>query len=291
MKSLLLICIAIQLINTANATERIFSNRNGETLSDTIIKFDFDKQEVLFEKNGRIPLEVFNETDQAYILQWNQQNGFASTMRFKIQIKRDRWARMKQEQTRTPAYIEAGRLPHFDTLLHNTVLLEAYEAYSAISLEALGFSLHMRNQNFFPLENIQVESKIIYEEQSYLTSDSMYASNQDLFDQLQTEQRIRTRSEEVAILVPLEEIQLYSAAAILSAHTLDRSNLASSSEEDEDTSSIDGLGDWSDHNRDRKDAFVGVWFRIGIPGPDGDYYWRHVSIPDDFHETHIWDEL
>ena len=291
MKPLLLIFIASQLINTANATERIFSNRNGEMLSDTIIKFDFDKQEVLFEKNGRIPLEVFHENDQAYILQWNQQNGFASTMRFKIQIERDRWARMKQEQTRTPAYIEAARRPHFNTLLHNTTLLEAYEAYSAISLEALGFSLHMRNQNFFPLENIRVESKIIYEEQSYLTSDSMYASAQDLFDQLQTEQRIRTRSEEIAILVPLEEIQLYSAAAILSEHTLDRSNLESSSEGDEDTSSIDGLGDWSDHNRERRDAFVGVWFRIGIPSPDGDYYWRHVSIPDDFHETHIWDEL
>ena len=291
MKSLLLIFIASLLIHTSNATERLFANRNGETLSDTIIKFDFDKQEVLFEKNGRIPLEVFHENDQAYILQWNQQNGFASTLRFKIQIKRDRWARMKQEQTRTPAYVEAARIPHFDTLLHNTALLETYEAYSAISLEALGFSLHMRNQNFFPLENIRVDSKIIYEEQSYLTSDSMYASAQDLFDQLQTEQRIRTRSEEIAILVPLEEIQLHSAAAILSEHTLDRSNLASSSEEDEDTSAIDGLGDWSDHNRDRKDAFVGVWFRIGIPSPDGDYYWRHVSIPDDFHETHIWDEL
>jgi hypothetical protein len=283
--------MASLIIHTVNATERLFANRSGETLSDTIIKFNFDKQEVLFEKNGRIPLEVFHENDQAYILQWNQQNGFASTMRFKIQIERDRWARMKHEQTRTPAYIEAARRPHFNTLLHNTALLEAYEAYSAISLEALGFSLHMRNQNFFPLENIRVDSKIIYEEQSYLTSDSMYASAQDLFDQLQTEQRIRTRSEEIAILVPLEEIKLHSATAILSEHTLDRSNLESSSEENEDTSSIDGLGDWSDHNRDRKDAFIGVWFRIGIPSPDGDYYWRHMSIPDDFHETHLWDEL
>ena len=104
MKLLLLIFITSQLINTTTAIERVFSNRNGETLSDTIIKFDFDKQEVLFEKNGRIPLEVFHEIDQAYILQWNQQNGFASTMRFKIQIERDRWARMKQEQTRTPAW-------------------------------------------------------------------------------------------------------------------------------------------------------------------------------------------
>ena len=182
-------------------------------------------------------------------------------------------------------------MPHFNTLLHNTTLLESYEAYSAISLEALGFSLHMRNQNFFPLENIRVESKVIYEEQSYLTSDSMYKSAQDIFDELQTEQRIRIRSEEIAILVPLEEIKLYSATAILSKHALDRSNLESSPEEDEDTSSIDGLGDWSDHNRDREDAFVGVWFRIGIPSPDGDYYWRHVSIPDDFNEKHRWDEL
>ena len=291
MKSILFTFIAGLLINTVNATERLFINRNGKTLSDTIIKFDFDKQEVFFEQNGRIPLEVFHDIDQAHILQWNQQNGFASTMRFKIEINRDRWARMKQEQTRTPAYIEVARMPHFNTLLHNTTLLESYEAYSAISLEALGFSLHMRNQNFFPLENIRVESKIIYEEQSYLTSDSMYKSAQDSFDELQTEQRIRIRSEEIAILVPLEEIKLYSATAILSKHALDRSNLESSPEEDEDTSSIDGLGDWSDHNRDREDAFVGVWFRIGIPSPDGDYYWRHVSIPDDFNEKHRWDEL
>ena len=291
MKLLFLILATCLLAQPTQATERLYANRNGETLSDTIMKFDFDKQEVLFEENGRIPLEVFSETDQTYILQWNQQNGFASTMRFKIEIDRERWARMKQEQNRTPTYIEAARMPHFNTLMHQTTLLESYEEYSAISLEALGFSLQMRNQNFFPLENIRVESKIIYEEQGYLTSDSMYASTQDTFDELQTKQRIRKRSEEVAILVPLEEIQLHSAVAILSEHKLDRSTLESSSEEDEDESSIDGLGDWPDHNRDREDALVGVWFRIGIPSPNGDYYWRHISIPDDFHETHIWDEL
>ena len=103
MKLLLLIFIASQLINTTNAIERVFSNRNGETLSDTIIKFDFDKQEVLFEKNGRIPLEVFHEIDQAYILQWNQQNGFASIMRPNPNRTRS-LARMKQEQTELSLY-------------------------------------------------------------------------------------------------------------------------------------------------------------------------------------------
>ena len=291
MRTLIFILTICLITQTTLATERLFANRNGETLSDTIIKFDFDKQEVLFEQSGRIPLDVFSEEDQAYILQWNQQNGFASTMRFKIEIDRERWARMKQEQNRTPAYIEAARIPHFNTLIHQTTLLENYEEYSAISLEALGFSLQMRNQNFFPLENIRVESKIIYEEQRYLTSDSMYASTLDNFDEHQIEQRIRERSEEVAILVPLEAIQLYSAVAILSEQKLDRSTLEGSSEEGEDASLIDGLGDWPDHNRDRKDAFVGIWFRIGIPSPNGDYYWRHISIPDNFHETHRWDEL
>ena len=74
----------------------------------------------------------------------------------------------------------------------------------------------------------------------------------------QTEQRIRTRSEEV-LLVPLEEIQL---SGCYFKRTYTRSiKSASSSEEDEDTSSIDGLGDWSDHNLNRK-MLVGVWFRI-----------------------------
>ena len=90
MRTLIFILTICLITQTTLATERLFANRNGETLSDTIIKFDFDKQEVLFEQSGRIPLDVFSEEDQAYILQWNQQNGFASTMRFKIEIDRER---------------------------------------------------------------------------------------------------------------------------------------------------------------------------------------------------------
>lgn len=290
MKPLLLL---ITLITTLNAASEpyIFTNHDGKTLEDTIIKYDIEKEEVLLENNGRQPLSLFSETDQRYILQWNQLNGFLSTMRFKLTLDKDRWARMKQEQNRTPVYIALDRRPHFDTLIHQTTPLEEYEEYSSIELDAVGFSLKLRNQNFFPLENITVQSKVMYEETLFQTSDSFYESESDLFDEIITEQRVRVREESISMLVPLEEITVHSATAILTEQKLDRTLLTSEEEEEEeDTSSIEE-GDWSDHNRDREDDFVGVWFRIGIPDPSGQLTWRHISYPDDLFEELIWDEL
>lgn len=288
--SLLTFCIALC---SAAAEPHIFTNKDGNTLEDTIVKYDLEKEEVLLENNGRIPLNIFSEEDQRYILKWNQINGFLSTMRFKIALDRDRWARMKQEQNRTPVYIALDRRPHFDTIIHQSTPLEEYEEYSTIELDAVGFSLKLRNQNFFPLENITVQSKVMYEESFFQTSDSFFESESDLFDEVITEQRVRFREESISVLIPLEEITVHSSTAIITEQKLDRTIITTSEEEEDDggSSSIDGFGDWSDHNRDREDNFIGVWFRIGIPNHDGQLTWRHISYPDDLFEELIWDDL
>jgi hypothetical protein len=292
MRKLLLLTICIALCSVASEPH-IFTNKDGNTLEDTIIKYDLEKEEVLLESSGRLPLNIFSEEDQRYILQWNQINGFLSTMRCKLSLDRDRWARMKQEQNRTPVYIEADRRPHFGSIIHQTTPLEEYEEYSSIELDAVGFSLKVRNQNFFPLENIIVQSKVLYEETLFQTSDSFYESESDLFDEVITKQRVRFREEPISVLIPLEEITVHSATAIITEQKLDRTIITTSEEEEDDdgSSSIDDFGDWSDHNRDREDNFIGVWFRIGIQDHDGQLTWRHVSYPDDLFEELIWDEL
>ena len=242
---------------------------------------------MVLEKNGKAPLNKFSDKDQAYILQWNQKNGFESTMRFKMEIQRERWSQIKHDQSKTPVFVDIYRLPHLDTLNHNITYLNDYESYSSIDLEAVGFNLKLRNQNFFPIKNITVESKIISEKQKYITSDSIFEIKDDLFSDVTTLRKVHSRKESISVVIPLEEINCYSASAILSEHKIDRSNISIDNIE----TSISGLSDLENHYRQRSDKLIGVWFRVGIPSPNGDFFWRNVSIPEKLCKELKWDEI
>jgi len=269
------------------AEKRLFSNQDNQNLEDKIIKYDFEKKIVLLEKNGKVPINKFSDKDQAYILQWNQKNGFESTMRFKIEIQRERWSQIKQDQSRTPVFVDIYRLPHLDTLNHNITYLNDYESYSSINLEAVGFNLKLRNQNFFPIQNITVESKIISEKQKYITSDSIFEIKDDLFSDVTTFKEVHYRRESISVIIPLEEINCYSASAILSEHKIGRSNISIDNIE----TSISGLSDLENHYRKRSDKLIGVWFRVGIQSPNGDFFWRNVSVPEKLCKELKWDEI
>ena len=269
------------------AEKRLFSNQNEQFLEDKIIKYDFEEKIVLLEKNGKVPINKFSDKDQAYILQWNQKNGFESTMRFKMEIQRERWSQIKGEQSKTPVFVDIYRLPHLNTLTHNITYLNDYESYTSIDLEAVGFKLKLRNQNFFPIENITVESKIISEKQKYIISDSIFEIKNDLFSDVTTIRKIHSRKESISVIIPLEEINCYSASAILSEHKIDRSNISIDNTE----TSITGLSDLENHYRKRSDKLIGVWFRVGIQSPNGDFFWRNISVPEKLCKELKWDEI
>ncbi|WP_372795496.1 hypothetical protein [Pontiella sp.] len=267
---------------------RAFSNAEGKTLTDRIVKYDSETETVTFEKNGKIPLDTFSEADRKYILHWAQVEGFRSSMRFKLEVDKSSWASMKHEQNVTPYYIDAVQIPGKRTPNHTIIELEDYEEYTAVYLEAEGFEIKIRNQNFFPIENITVESKIFYEQEQYILPDSLFLSSENEYTDSVVTNRFRFLSETIPIIIPREEVFLNSEAAIIVDQQVERSSLVSTSNNEDDsdddsddgTESVEGFGEWDDHGRRRKGRVLGVWFRVGIVGLDGEMVWRDIASPN-----------
>jgi hypothetical protein len=281
---LLYLTALLALCATAQDEKRTFTNTGGKTIHDRIIKFDYEKQTVTMEDNGNIPLDHFNPADQEYILHWNQVAGFTSTMRFKTELKKETWARLKHEQNITPYYMDAIQMPGKTTPSHLLVMLEDYEKYSALYLEAEGFSLKVRNQNFFPIENIVVESKVLTEQEQYQIHDDMFASRKNIYDDTVTTNRIRFTTETIPIIIPREEVFVYSPAGIIIDQQVEVNVLSSAvesdeEEEEEETTEFESFGDFDDHGRRRRGRVRGVWFRVGIKGLDGEMVWRDFTSP------------
>ena len=59
------------------------------------------------------------------------------------------------------------------------------------------------------------------------------------------------RKESISVVIPLEEINCYSASAILSEHKIDRSNISIDNIE----TSITGLSDLENHYRKRRQTY------------------------------------
>ncbi len=298
MKPLFRIALPALIIGMQAATPKEnFRHASKGILRDTLKGYNYQKREALFEKSGRIPLKTFSEEDQAYILHWNQLTGFTSTFRFKLEMKKKRWARMKHEQNRTPFYMDVFLIPKKSTPHHEVVEAEDYEEASACYLEAEGFELTLRNQNLFPLEQIVVESSIFYEQRSYLMGDSLFLGEENDFDETTVTNRIRRRSETIPLILPREEVVVYSAAAILADQQLERNVIVSGSgsgeeseEWNESEETVEGFGDWSDHNRRRRDKLIGVWFRVGVQNMDGEMVWREVSHPASLPDQVSWED-
>jgi hypothetical protein len=278
----------------AQSDLRTFSNAEGETLQDRIVKYDHGEQVVTLEKNGRLPLPTFCEADQKYIQQWNRAEGFKSTMRFKIELQQKNWARMKHEQTITPFFLDAVGLPGKKTPIHHLLMLDDYEEYNAVYLEAKGYEIILRNQNFFPLENIVVESKVFYEQEYYTVPDDLLASMESEYNDVAITNKVRFLSETVPAIIPREEVVLHSDCAITVDHQVDRSNIADSSgeEDDEETgeeSAAGGLGEWDDHGRRRTGKLIGIWVRIGTKDADGNMIWREMTDPTSLPDKVSWE--
>ncbi|MEA2067916.1 MAG: hypothetical protein U9P12_01835 [Verrucomicrobiota bacterium] len=270
-----------------------FSNAEGKNLEDRIVKYDFDEKMVTLEENGLVPLDTFSQADQDYILLWNQVKGFKSTMRFKMEVKKGNWAQMKHEQTITPYFMDAIQIPGKKTPNHHVGMLEEYEEYNAVYLEAKGYAITLRNQNFFPIENLVVESKIYYEQENYITPDSLFLTIESEYYETETTNKVKFLSETVPIIIPREEVVLHSECATIIDHQVDRTSLATTSEgedEDEDsTETTEDFGDWDDHGRRRKGRVNGVWFRIGIKDTNGEMVWREITEPTSIAKKVSWD--
>jgi len=295
-KGFLMLMVLQLLVVSSRAQEtHTFSNADGKTLVDRITKYDSMEHVVLLENAGKVPLDTFSENDQAYILQWNQVEGFKSTMRFKMDIKKDTWARMKNEQTITPYIMDAIQIPGKKTPNHHVIMVDDFEEYNAVYLEAEGYSLTLRNQNVFPLENLTVESKVFYEQENYVMADSLFNSDEkEYFDTVVTN-KVRFLSESIPIIIPREEVVMNSECAITVDQQVERNALVSTTEGDDGSdaeeadTTVEGFGEWDDHGRRRKGKVTGVWFHIGMKDTNGEMVWRDITSPSSLSDKMTWD--
>lgn len=287
-RALLLLSTTFALAASGQTDEpRTFSNAEGKTLTDRVMKYDFENKIVSLEKNGNVPLDTFSEADQAYIARWNQINGFQSTMRFKMEVKKSNWARMKHEQNVTPYFLDVIQIPGKRTPNHHVIMADDYEEYNAVYLEAEGFEIKLRNQNLFPLENLVVESKVFFEQENYIIPDSLFVSAENEYYDTVLTNKVRSLSETIPLIIPREEVFLYSESAVIVDHQVERNMLISTTEneegdegdEEDPAEEIEGFGDWEDHGRRRKGRVTGVWFRVGMEGFDGEMIWRDITSP------------
>lgn len=300
---LLILLLAAGLVHAEE--RRSFSNVDGKILEDRIVKYNYEERIATMEKSGKIPLDTFSEADQEYILRWNMAEGFMSTLRFKTEVQKNSWARMKAEETITPYWMDAVQLPGKQSPVHNVVMIDDYEEYNAVYLEAEGYAIILRNQNEFPIEDIVVESKIYYEQEYYTVPDDMFASMKKEYADTVVSNKVRFISETIPAIIPREEVVLHSECAIVVDQQVDRNSLVSETETEsgdsmdsedggdeattEITTTVEGFGEWDDHGRRRKGSVTGVWVRIGIKGPDGEMLWREITDPASLSKKVAWD--
>jgi hypothetical protein len=170
---------------------RTFSNTDGQTLRDKVVNYDHEKHIVTLDRSGRIPLATFSKADQDYILKWNMAKGFQSKPHFKIGIERSNWGQMKTEKTITPSLMDTLQVPGKETPTHTVVMVDEYEEYTALSLEAEGYTITLRNQNLFPIKNIVVESKIYFEQEQFVIPDDFFSSMENEYTDTATTNKVK----------------------------------------------------------------------------------------------------
>lgn len=277
---------------------RTFSNANGETLEDKLVKYNYEDRIATLDRSGKVPLDTFSKEDQDYILKWNMAMGFKSPMRFKTEIKKSTWGRMKAEKTITPYWMDAVQVPGKQTPTHSVIMIDDYEEYTALFLEAEGYTITLKNQNFFPIENIVVESKIYFEQEFYAVPDDLFKSLESEYTDTVTTNKVKFLSETIPIIIPREEVVLHSECAIIVDHQVARDSLVTTSDEEgeeddegesETETSIDATGDLDDHSRRRKGKVTGIWVRIGIKDPAGEMIWRELTDPTSLPKKVLWE--
>jgi hypothetical protein len=88
---LMLVFLIGWVFSVPAATEyREFTSTDGKTIRGAIQAFDARTQTVTIEREGKgtskVPLSIFSEKDQAYVLEWEAAKDFLSSSLLKIQI-------------------------------------------------------------------------------------------------------------------------------------------------------------------------------------------------------------
>ena len=159
MKRLVLfICLVSMAFGVRAATKyRDFTSADGKTIRAAVKAYDAKKKIVTIERDNRktakVPITVFSEADQAYIMEWDAAKGFSSDRSLKVTCDKKRVDQRKEKEWRDVRFVGGGS--------EKTLLKET-------SFESLVFDVQFRNMNKSALKNIRMEY-IVYYEQSEIS--------------------------------------------------------------------------------------------------------------------------
>ena len=88
----LLVCFGMQAF-VAHAEYRKFADANGRIIEAELVRYDSSQKKVTIKRKGNgatktVPISIFSETDQKYIISWNENQDFLSERKLKVIFNR-----------------------------------------------------------------------------------------------------------------------------------------------------------------------------------------------------------
>lgn len=195
MKRIIIWVCLMAIVSGARAETkyREFESADGKVIRGCIKAYDPAKKMVTIERDNRrttkVPITIFSEADQAYILEWETAKGFLSEQLLKISCKKKRGERRKEKQVEDVPTVGGGS--------------EEIQL-NEITFEKFAYEIQLQNMGKSPLDNMRAVY-IIYYEQSDMALNKKpeviqrYLRNSLSIPSLDSRQKVVLTTDEVEI--------------------------------------------------------------------------------------------
>ena len=156
MKRLVLfICLTASVFGVRAAAQyRDFTSADGKTIKAAVKAYDAQKKIVTIERDNKrtskVPITVFSEADQKYILEWDASKGFLSANLLKISCADKVVEKRKEKELEDVNYTGGAVVKDFEK--------------TVITFERIAYDIQFQNMNKYELKNIRMEYRIYYEQ-------------------------------------------------------------------------------------------------------------------------------
>ena len=141
---ILTLCLGIFAF-AARADYRDFTDSKGREINAKLIRYDATKKKVTIQRKGKgsatVPISLFSEDDQKYIISWNKNQDFLSDKLLKVKFTR--WKTKNTERSRSSSWWE--------------------QKYSDCS-----FSIELENRSTTDFKEITLEYVIFYSQDHHI---------------------------------------------------------------------------------------------------------------------------
>ena len=136
------------------AEYRDFMDTQGRAIRGRVLKYDARSKKVTIERDNKqsttVPIDIFSEADQNYIIEWDSAKGFTSPALLKISCSDQQAEKRKEKETQDITYTDGS--------------VEEDFVMTVTTFEKIAFKLKFKNTNKMDLKNIRVDYRIYYEQ-------------------------------------------------------------------------------------------------------------------------------